>query len=418
MTTNTLCQVVNVEVLQEVQERFATATGLGVIIANEYGVPITNPSNFTSFCSKMRSSEEGLKCCVLSDEILGLKAAEQGKPVVHYCHAGLIDLAAPIILNEKYIGSVLCGQVLIENQDENQIKIAQEYFKKLPIDQELLQLYFEQIEFTSQKRIESTLHMLQLVADYIVEMASNYIIEKELNMKNEELCKKSQVHNELDSLLQEMQLKVLQSQINPHFLFNTLNTISRIAYLENAEQTQNVTYSLAKIMRYSLRNVSEPVTLKEELDYIQCYLSIQQFRFGDQIQYEQHLNLDLEAMRIPIFSIQPIIENAIIHGLEPKEGESIIRFTGIVRDDEIILEISDTGVGMPEEKISSIFSREENIRNSHTTGIGINNVQKRMKHYFGEEYGIKSITSEIGKGTTVKITLPFQEVYVLESNDC
>lgn len=418
MTTYTLNHLVNIEVLQEIQERFAAAIGLGVIIANDHGEPITAPSNFTNFCSKMRSSKEGLKCCVLSDQNLGIKAAQQGKPVVHHCHAGLIDLAAPIILNGKHLGSVLCGQVLIAPQDKKQLHYMREKFKQLLIDQELLELYLEEIEFANQKQIDSTLQMLQLIADYIAKISSNYIVEEELNEKREKLMKELGEHIELKSLLQEMQLKVLQSQFNPHFLFNTLNTISRIAYLENAEQTQNVTYSLAKIMRYSLRNTTEPVTLKEELDYIQSYLTIQQSRFRNQIEYEQLLEIDPAAIKVPIFSIQPIIENAIIHGLESQSGNKKIKFHGFLRDGNVILEISDTGVGMSEERIATVFSHTGKKRNGHTTGIGMDNVQKRIKHYFGEEYGISVIKSEVSVGTTVQIVLPFQEVDVLESYDC
>ena len=418
MTTYTLNHLVNVEVLQEIQDRFAAAVGLGVIIANEHGEPITTPSNFTNFCSKMRSSKDGQQCCVFSDRYLGIKAVQQGKPVVHYCHAGLIDLAAPIILNGKHLGSVLCGQVLIEPQDEKQLHHMREQFKQLPVEQKLLAQYLAEIEFTNQKQIDSTLQMLQLIADYIVKISSSTIVEEELNEKHTKLMKELEEHTELKSLLQEMQLKVLQSQINPHFLFNTLNTISRIAYLEKAEQTQNVTYSLAKIMRYSLRNTTEPVTLKEELDYIRSYLTIQQSRFRNLIEYEELLELDASEIKVPILSIQPIIENAIIHGLEPQSGDKKIRFHGFLEEGNVILEISDTGVGISEERIAAIFSHAEMKRNSHTTGIGMDNVQKRMKYYFGEEYGISVIKSEAGAGTTVRIVLPFQGVDVLESSDC
>lgn len=418
MVTYTLNHLVNVEVLQEIQDRFAAAVGLGVIIANEHGEPITAPSNFTNFCSKMRSSKEGLQCCVFSDRNLGIQAFQQGKPVVHNCHAGLIDLAAPILLNGKHLGSVLCGQVLIEPLDEKQLHHMREQFKQLPFEQELLEQYLAEIEFTNEKQIDSTLQMLQLIADYIAKISSNTVVEEELNEKHTKLVKELEEHTELKSLLKEMELKVLQSQVNPHFLFNTLNTISRIGYLENAEQTQNVTYSLAKIMRYSLRSTTEPVTLKEELDYIQSYLTIQQSRFRNLIEYEERLEFDPSEIKVPIFSIQPIIENAIIHGLEPQSGDKKIRFYGFLEEGNVILEIADTGVGISEERIAAFFSHAEMKRNSHTTGIGMDNVQKRMKYYFGEEYGISVIKSAAGAGTTVRIVLPLQRRGMLESSDC
>jgi two-component system, LytTR family, sensor kinase len=402
----TLRNIVNVNILQEIQDRFSEATGFGAIIADEKGVPVTKPSNFTSFCIHMRSSQVGLQNCIRSDEKVGLMAAKHQKPSIHYCHAGLVDLAAPIVLNGKHLGSVLCGQVLMENCDEKRLNQIREKTKHLPIDQELLQIYFERIEFVNQKRIEAATEMLQLVTNYIIKILANNLVQEELNEKNHKLMEEMQNRIKLEKLLQETQLKVLHSQINAHFLFNTLNTISRLAYLENAEQTQNVTYSLAKIMRYSLRNIDQLVTLREELDYTNHYINIQQYRFRNQIQFEQLIDVDMDGIKIPILSIQPIIENAIIHGFEPQAGKIVIKINGFLKENHVVLEISDTGVGMTEEKLFSIFSHSNVNEYSNTTGIGIQNVQKRIQYYFGEEYGIKAIESHPGVGTTVRIVIP------------
>lgn len=403
----TLRNIVDVKILQEIQDRFSDATGYGTIIADEKGNPVTKPSNFTNFCNYIRSSSmEGLRRCMLSDERVGMMSVNRGKPTVHRCHSGLVDLAAPIILNGEYLGSVLCGQVLIEDQDRERLEQIRKNTKNLPVDQSLLDEYFEQIEFTSQKRVEAATELLYLVANNIVKMGAAYLAQEELNEKNQRLMEELQVRSQLEKTLQETKLKVLQSQINPHFLFNTLNTISRLAYLENAEQTQSVTYSLAKILRYSLRNIDQLVSLREELDYIHNYLHIQQSRFRNRIRYEQSWDFDVDQIKIPILSIQPIIENAIVHGFEPQEGVVVLKLRGILMNDKVILDISDNGVGIPSEKLSSMLSDEKSKIDGHTTGIGLKNVHKRIQHYFGEEYGITSVESQSGVGTTVQITIP------------
>ncbi|MEF2093759.1 PocR ligand-binding domain-containing protein [Bacillus sp. CFBP9009] len=404
----TLRKVVNVEILQDIQKRFSDATCFGVIIADQQGIPVTMPSNFTSFCNHMRSSQEGLQCCVLSDQKVGLIAAKQAKPILHYCHSGLVDIAAPIILNGEYLGSVLCGQVLLENRDEKHVMQIREKIKHIPIDQELIQLYVDKIEFTGRKRIEEVIEMLQLVANYIVNIVANNLVQEELNEKNQKLMEEIEVRATLEKFLEEAQFKVLQSQINPHFLFNTLNTITRLAYLENAEQTQKVTYSLAKIMRYSLRNIDQHVSLKEELDYVKNYISIQQSRFHNRIQYEEIVEVDAEALKMPILSIQPIVENAIIHGFEPNNSPIDIKIHVFLKNDLVVIEISDSGVGMTKETLSSIFLHRDVKKNSHTTGIGMNNVHKRIQYYFGDEYGITALESKPGKGTMVRIVIPNQ----------
>ncbi|WP_173917575.1 PocR ligand-binding domain-containing protein [Halobacillus sp. Marseille-Q1614] len=406
MSVLTLRNIVDVEMLQEIQEDFSDATGFAVIIADNQGIPVTNPTNFTSFCTQIRSSPEGSQGCILSDKTVGLRAAERGEVVRHYCHSGLVDMAAPIVYNGKHLGSVLCGQVLIEGQDEKLLNDIRKKIKSLPIDQDLLNLFLARIEFTSEQQIESAKGMLQLVANYITKFGAVRIAQEEINEKSQILMKETKLRVRLEELLKETQLKVLQSQINPHFLYNTLNTISRLAYLENAEQTQSVTYSLSKIMRYSLRNIDQLVTLKEELDYTGNYLNIQQSRFRDRLQFKQVIDIDAEMVKLPILSIQPIIENAIIHGFEPRDDRVVIKIHGYLENESFVLEITDTGTGMSKEQLDHIFSQTSNPKNSHTTGIGMTNVHKRLQYYFGEEYGITAIESQIGVGTMVRMVIP------------
>lgn len=308
--------------------------------------------------------------------------------------------------------------MLLENRDEKHVNQIREKIKHIPMDQELIQLYVEKIEFTGRKRIEAVIEMLQLVANYIIKTGANNLAQDELNEKNQKLMEEMEVRATLEKFLEEAQFKVLQSQINPHFLFNTLNTISRLAYLENAEQTQKVTYSLAKIMRYSLRNIDQHVSLKEELDYVKNYISIQQSRFRNRIQYEEIVEVDAEALKMPILSIQPIIENAIIHGFEPNNSTVDIKIHVFIKNDNVVIEISDTGVGMTKETLSSIFLQPSVRKNSHTTGIGMNNVHKRIQFYFGEEYGITALESQPGNGTKVRIVIPNPGGVCLEGNDC
>ncbi|MGE7600962.1 sensor histidine kinase [Peribacillus sp. NPDC097675] len=414
----TLRNIVDVEMLQDIQKRFSDATGFGVIITDQQGIPVTIPTNFTSFCNHIRSTEEGLRCCVLSDRKVGLIAAEKEQPFMHYCHSGLVDVAAPIILKGEYLGSVLCGQLLVEDRDDKRIEQIGNEIEHLPIDQELLQLYLNEIEITSRKRIEAVMEMLELIANYIKKLAVDFLAQEELNTMNQRLMEEMDARASLEELLEEAQVKILQSQINPHFLFNTLNTISRLAYLENAEQTQNVTYSLARIMRYSLRNIDKPVTLKEELDYVKDYIAIQQSRFRSLIQYEEIVEVDIETLHIPILSIQPIIENAIIHGFEPNNSPVMIKTHIFLDKGNVVIEVSDTGVGMTKVKLASIFSHASEGKNGHTTGIGINNVKRRLQFCFGEEFGMTAIESKPGKGTLVRIVIPDSGGVYLESNDC
>lgn len=405
MNRLTLRSIVNVEALQDIQNRFADATGFAVVVADEQGVPVTNPSNFTQFCSYIReASEEGLRLCMLSDDRVGKMAASEGKPVIHRCHSGLVDLAAPIILNGQYLGAVLCGQVLIEEADREQLDQIRAYTRSLALDQEQLDQYFRQIEFTNEKRVQAAAEMLFVVANYVVKMGASHIAQQELHEKNQRLIEEHRHRAQLEKALKETQLRVLQSQINPHFLFNTLNTIARLAYLEKAENTQEVTYSLAKILRYSLRNVEQLVTLKEELEHVRNYLNIQQSRFRERIFYEEEIAFDSEQIKLPILCIHTLIENAIVHGFEPQAGKMNLLLRGYRERDRFILEVVDNGCGMSAERLSTIFAENDCPRSDHA-GIGLKNVHKRLQHTFGEGCGITAIESKPGEGTMVRMTI-------------
>lgn len=409
MSRLTLRSIVNVEALQEIQNRFADATGLAVVVADEHGVPVTNPSNFTNFCSYIReSSAEGLRRCMLSDDRVGKMAASEGKPIIHRCHSGLVDLAAPIILNEEYLGAVLCGQVLLEEADRERLPQIRIHTRELDIDQELMDVYFQQIEFTNQKRVEAAAEMLFVVANYIVKMGATHIAQQELHEKNQRLMEEHKHRIQLEKELQEAQLRILQSQINPHFLFNTLNTIARLAYLEKAEHTQSVTYSLAKILRYSLRHIEQLVTLREELEHVRNYLNIQQSRFRERILYEEQLSFDSGELKLPILCIHTIIENAIVHGFEPQAGKMKLLLRGYKERNRFILEVADNGAGMSAERLASIFAEGHFARGEHA-GIGLKNVHHRLQQLFGEECGITAIESKVGAGTMVRMTIMEKE---------
>ncbi|WP_400163547.1 sensor histidine kinase [Brevibacillus sp. TJ4] len=406
MTALTLRDIVRVETLQEIQNRFADATGLAVVITDEEGTPVTQASNFTQFCTFIRSSEAGLKRCMLSDERVGIMAARQGKPVIHRCHSGLVDLAAPVILNDQYLGAVLCGQVLMEDFDREQLHSIRARTKRLPVDQAVLDEYFQQIDFTTKKRIEAAAEMLYLVANYIIKMAATQLAQEELFEKKQKLMEELEVRTRLERSLKEAQLRILQAQINPHFLFNTLNTISCLAYREGASETQMMTYSLAKMLRYSLRTIDQLVSFRDEWEHAKHYLTIQESRFRGRIHYSEHLHIDPEAVKLPILCLQPIIENAIVHGLETQQGAIRIRVSAYYEDDRVAIEISDNGVGMSEQVRQEILDGVHTNKSSRTTGIGLQNVHKRIQYYFGEDMGITAIESVIGKGTMVRLTIP------------
>ena len=199
------------------------------------------------------------------------------------------------------------------------------------------------------------------------------------------------------------ELKALQSQIDPHFLYNTLDSIIWMAEGKKNEEVVLMTASLARLLRQSISNEDEVVPIANEVEYARGYLTIQKMRYKDKLEFQ--IEVDSSILYIPLIKLvlQPIIENAIYHGLKYKESKGLLIVKGFMKDGNAVLQVIDDGVGMDEETLAHIYDKHK--VNYHSNGVGVYNVQKRLKLYYGEDYGI-TYTSELGKGTTATITIP------------
>ena len=200
--------------------------------------------------------------------------------------------------------------------------------------------------------------------------------------------------------LRKTELSALQAQINPHFLYNTLDSIAWMCEEERNKEAVEMVTALARLFRISISKGHELITLEKEMQHAQSYLNIQKFRYQDQFTYEFIVDEQCLPYYCNKITLQPIIENAIYHGLDPSE-EGHIQIEIRDREDAILLSVEDNGVGMTEEECTEILSREAKDR----TGIGIKNVNDRIHIYFGNKYGLK-IISEVDVGTRVEIWIP------------
>ena len=208
----------------------------------------------------------------------------------------------------------------------------------------------------------------------------------------------------------------LQTQINPHFLYNTLEGFRSEALLGGVPTVAKMSELLAKFFRYNISNLGKMVTIEDELKNIKNYFRIQCFRFDERIKMEFIFENDEEQIKkcqTPKLILQPIIENAIHHGIEPLIGQGTIIVRLIMYVDRLLIVISDNGIGMDQEKVLYLNERvnkldfEEIAEMSNGTGIGILNVNKRIQLLFGSDYGLYFYSKKEG-GTDVEMTLPIK----------
>lgn len=216
---------------------------------------------------------------------------------------------------------------------------------------------------------------------------------------------KSKIQSESFKLNQvEAEFKALASQINPHFLYNTLETIRMKAYCNDDKETADLVKKLGKFMRRCLEVKDGMVTLESELEFTKSYLELQAARFGDRVSYSIYCEVDRSYKILPLI-IQPIVENAFVHGIEGEKANGKIDIKVFYRSGKVIIEVSDNGQGIPADKLRELLAKLEKNDTSSGKSIGLTNVNKRIKMYHGEQYGL-TVETTLGHGTAIRITLP------------
>ena len=241
-------------------------------------------------------------------------------------------------------------------------------------------------------------------ADFVFEPIEGSVEVNDLSDSFEHLVKRiQQLMEEVkaeETTLRKTELKALQAQINPHFLYNTLDSISWMCEEGKTEEAVLMVNSLAKLFRISISRGQEIIPIEKEVQHAECYLKIQKFRYTNHFDYEFDVEESCNAYYCNKITLQPLIENALYHGLNMMDdGHIAIR----IREDgdDIVMEVEDNGVGMSEEQIAELFVND----GTDNHGIGVKNVNDRIKIYFGDKYGI-TVRSELDEGTCVTIRIP------------
>lgn len=201
----------------------------------------------------------------------------------------------------------------------------------------------------------------------------------------------------------KIELRALQAQINPHFLYNTLDSIIWMSEAGRNEEVVEMTSALARLLRQSISNDQELVAVEKEIDYVRSYLTIQKMRYQDKLEYSIDIDPEIRFVEIVKLTLQPLVENAIYHGLKYKESKGNLDIRGFADGKDAVITIRDDGIGMEEQTLVHIFDETEKEHKSN--GVGVSNVQKRLQLYFGPEYGI-SYESKRGEGTMAIVRIP------------
>ncbi len=394
-----IADVIDLGVLQRIQDTFAQAMGVAAVTVDRGGKPITKTSNFCRLCLLIRSTEEGLKRCQRCDAEGGRRALAMNRPYAYNCAGGLMDAAAPIMIDGHFVGSILCGQAIPDDAQENYIESVVRHNEPLGLSRSAIEDAAREITPLPRERFTAAVEMLSITANYVIEMGVAKIAQTEL-------LNQAQEQAALKVALQEAQLRAFKAQINPHFLFNSLTLLGYTALEEAAPRTEKIAYDLSDLLRYSLRNISTQVELGEEFAMIRQYLEIQKVSFGERLSFAVELAPELEHFEVPCMIIQPLVENAVLHGAEPISRAVAIRVSAFPEAGGVVLEIADDGVGMPSDIAERINSGEYAGQGD---SLGLQNVLYRLAAEYGGLFSATAITAP-DAGTCLRLFLPTEPV--------
>lgn len=346
-----------------------------------------NPS--PDFCKLICQKDETQVC---SDYLSRLKS---GKKDRFTCQNGLANILLPVEINNETLGYVVGARVYSPDSEYqkyliNIMPLAED--KKL--DPEFIAKAIAAIKTVEENKV--AIH--EQLCSYIAKNISDNFSGNSNNNDNA-IARLSIEKEMLEKKIIDLEAKNMSLVVNPHFLFNTLNSIARIAYFEKSHTTEELIYCLSDLLRYNLKQDDELHTIGAEIDNIEKYLYIQKVRFKSRLEYDINIDEDIKRHRIPNMVIQPIVENALIHGIAPKRDGGRIKIYAEKYQDDINIFVMDNGSGFPREVLQSLQQPENKL------GIGFRSTDKRLKRFFGDHYGLKIVKSDYS-GSTVSISIP------------
>lgn len=234
------------------------------------------------------------------------------------------------------------------------------------------------------------------------------IIGKQINQMSSHISTLMDTRIQDEKEKKDMEIKMLQAQINPHFLYNTLDSIKWIATMQKSTGIVQVVTALSSLLKNMAKGFNEKVTLRQELDFLQNYITIEKIRYIELFDVEVTVDSDaLYNAKIIKLTLQPIVENAIFSGIEPSGRFGLIQIHAFVKNGILYVTVTDNGIGITPENIQKLLTDTSRITKSNMSGIGLPNVDRRLKLVYGEDYGI-TIESELDQYTTITISLPLE----------
>ncbi|KJS20705.1 MAG: hypothetical protein VR72_13035 [Clostridiaceae bacterium BRH_c20a] len=398
-----LLELVKITNLDTILGKLADNASLSVSLIDVSGNLLNESDKFPTFC-KLCIREKLGNCIINQNNCVN---SPEYKLSVFCCKFNVYSVQSPITINGRLLGYLGCGygRKTLPSQEKNLIK---KFFSE-EVHKIALKEYFK-LGFANHHHLNSVAEVLALVSSSLVRVIIQAAREKQIDMYKLNLSIDKQRKAELENTLNEAKFRLLEAQVNPHFLFNTLNTIAQASFMEGAHTAASLTHALANLLRCSLGKVENLISIKEEMNYVNDYLFIQKNRFSTRFTVEVRVSYKVEKVKIPFMTIMVLVENSIIHGFSNISYQGQLIINAFLEDGFGVIQVIDNGCGLSDEIIEQVnaFKEESTLQKSTFKGIGLKNIYKRLQYYYGDNFEF-NISVMKGKKTRVIIKLPLVE---------
>lgn len=376
------------EKLENIQKSLSKATGLAFITVDFRGEPITEPTYFSKFCQYVRNFPRAVERCKSSDAFGSIQAAVTQKTNVYFCPCGLLEVAIPIVVRGHYLGGFIGGQIRCNDAPEGVSRLESVMHTDKLEGLEEYESLKNEIPMYSYEKFLDIANLVFLVINQLSENeVSQYMQADVLKKKNKKIQKANQRY--LKELAQkDLELKELKLQSDPYYLLDAIGSLLNLTVIEDAPQTNEMLSTLIEYIRYNNVEQSSFVHLSGELEHAEQYLSIKKKKLGDRLEYSVQVPKDMHMQRIPSKVLLPFVQNALYNGIMLKKEGGRITVTGYTRNNQSVLEISDTGSGLTPDELQIKFEVYKDYHEGYYIKLGMDYAQEKMKRIFGDGYEI------------------------------
>lgn len=400
----TLRDIVSLPAFEEGGRLLHDATGMSLSFYNEDREVVFYPAECRcEYCHLIQSTEQGKAQCMMSDKKAAEAAMKSGMPFSYKCHAGLVDVAIPVVVGGERIGCFYSGQSLLTPPTQEDYSMVRHKASELGLDPDHLCELYDMVPIVDNSKLHLALGLLRVICHHIVEGEFALRQERILSSEQRKLRKAAEEKARLERDLREMELRLVSAQLHPHFLFNALNLIIGQALKEDAPETIHLLEELTVLLRRSLSGIGSMVTLAEEIESARAYVEVFRARFEKNVDIRVNLPRKIGRVKVPALMLQPLVENALVHALPRCKGVFRMSISAEMVDGCVKVKVADNGQGLSRKEISAI------TRSFAVTGLrdkltGLPGLNWRLKYYYP---GAADLCLEQGsEGLEVVLSLP------------